>query len=54
MLYVFGFTQFRTQNRFALLLELLDVFGFTQFRTQNRFALLLELLYVPSERARSM
>ncbi len=25
MLYVFGFTQFRTQNRFALLLELLYV-----------------------------
>ncbi|MFK0273833.1 hypothetical protein ACIQUG_09165 [Ensifer sp. NPDC090286] len=34
-------SQFRTQNRCALLLELLCL---SQFRTQNRCALLLELL----------
>ena len=35
-------TQFRTENRFALFLEL-PLF-LTQFRTKNRFALFLELL----------
>ncbi|NEH53616.1 hypothetical protein GR210_33125 [Rhizobium leguminosarum] len=36
------FTQFRTENRFALFLELL--LTLTQSRTENRFALFLELL----------
>ncbi|RVD51274.1 hypothetical protein EN804_23840 [Mesorhizobium sp. M8A.F.Ca.ET.161.01.1.1] len=40
---MFAFTQFRTENRCALFLELL-IFAFTQFRTENRCALFLELL----------
>jgi hypothetical protein len=40
--YLFVSRQFRTQNRFTLLLELL--FVSTQSWTQNRFTLLLELL----------
>ena len=38
---LFAFTQFRTENRYALFLELL--FVSTQFRTENRYALFLEL-----------
>ncbi len=40
---LFVFTQFRTENRCTLFLELL--FVFTQFRTENRYTLFLELLY---------
>ncbi|RVD71126.1 MAG: hypothetical protein E5V62_25230 [Mesorhizobium sp.] len=36
----------RTENRYALFLELLLVFVLTQFRTENRYALFLELLLV--------
>ncbi|RUU12802.1 hypothetical protein EOD23_06405 [Mesorhizobium sp. USDA-HM6] len=36
-------TQFRTENRHALFLELL--LALTQFRTENRYALFLELLW---------
>ncbi|PBC22302.1 hypothetical protein CK226_16925 [Mesorhizobium sp. WSM4311] len=42
MLYLVVLTQFRTENRFTLFLELLRVL--TQFRTENRFTLFLELL----------
>jgi len=37
-----GVPQSRTENRFALFLELL--FVIPQFRTENRFTLFLELL----------
>ncbi|WP_162943826.1 MULTISPECIES: hypothetical protein [unclassified Rhizobium] len=43
-LYLFVFSQFRTENRYALFLELLYLFVFSQFRTENRYALFLELL----------
>ncbi|CAN7257103.1 hypothetical protein [Mesorhizobium sp. LjNodule214] len=44
---LFAFTQFRTENRYALFLELL--FVSTQFRTENRYALFLELLFVSTQ-----
>jgi len=36
-------TQFRTENRYTLFLELQCLF-LTQFRTENRYTLFLELL----------
>jgi len=43
MLYLFVFTHYPTQNRFALLLEMPRLYS-THCPTQNRFALLLEML----------
>ncbi|TIW19485.1 MAG: hypothetical protein E5V65_10410 [Mesorhizobium sp.] len=41
---MFELTQLRTENRYALFLELLQVFELTQLRTENRYALFQELL----------